>query len=156
MSTPQRLASPSNEERTVELPVDPQRGIGLATVVYRRDGHIEDRRYHFQDDRIIPADMVARMTRHQNTESQELTDSISECSMSEGGEPQGQAKETCHCYQDTEMDESSKVINGDMVDGLKPSSLRKHHMRGGSVKGNSKLVNGDIDRHAFLAFFCRD
>ncbi|KAE8365069.1 hypothetical protein BDV27DRAFT_171883 [Aspergillus caelatus] len=157
MSTPQRPSPSNNEDRMIQLAVDPQRGIGLATVTRTRNGQIEeDRRDHFQDDRIIPAKVVASMNRRREAEGQELVDISSECSESDDGEPQEQPQEACHCYQDTEIDESSHVFNGDMVDGMKPSIVRKHHMRGGSVKGKSKLVNGDLDRHSFLAFFCKD
>ncbi|KAE8325661.1 hypothetical protein BDV39DRAFT_216354 [Aspergillus sergii] len=157
MSTPQRSSPPNEEQRMVQLPIDPQRGIGLATLTCTRSGHIEEgRRFYFQDDRIIPAGMVARMNRSQETNSQDLEDISSECSLSDDGESQEQPTEACHCYRDTEIDESSHVINGDMVDGMKAPRVRKHHMRGGSVKGKSKLVNGDLDRQAFVAFFCQE
>ncbi|OGM48833.1 hypothetical protein ABOM_003018 [Aspergillus bombycis] len=156
MSTPQRLNSPNNEQRTIQLPVDPERGIGLATVVYARNGHIEHQSRHFQDDRIFPADMVASRNERQDTEGQDSTDINSECSLFDDGESQEQAEKGCHCYRDTEVDESSSVFNGDVVNGMKPASVRKHHMHGGSVKRNSRLVNGDLDRQSFLAFFCRD
>lgn len=91
MSEPHRFNPPSNEEvcgllplvdaspkRTNfaqemdQPPVDHQRGIGLATVTYTHNGHIEEsRRFHFQDDRIIPAAMVASMNRHQEAEGRE-------------------------------------------------------------------------------------
>ncbi|OOO05235.1 hypothetical protein OAory_01067510 [Aspergillus oryzae] len=145
MSTPQRSSPPNEEERRVQLPLNPQRGIGLATLTYTRNGPVgEDRRFYFQDDRIIPAEMVS------------LEGISSQCSLSDDGESQEEPTEACHCYRDTEIDESSHVFNGDMVDGMKAPRVRKHHMRGGSVKGKSKLVNGDLDRHTFLAFFCQD
>ncbi|KAE8139844.1 hypothetical protein BDV38DRAFT_41022 [Aspergillus pseudotamarii] len=147
--------NPTNNEIT-QTPVDPQRGIGLATITRTRSGHIEQyRRFHFQDDRVIPAAMVATMSRRQETEGREL-DTSSECSESDDGEPQEQAKESCHCYRDTEIDDSSHVFNGDVVNGMKPSIARKHYMRGGSVKGKSKLVNGDLDKASFAAFFCQN
>ncbi|KAB8212998.1 hypothetical protein BDV33DRAFT_185682 [Aspergillus novoparasiticus] len=154
MSTPLRSNS-LNNERAIQVPADPQRAIGLATVTYTRIGHEEEQRYHFQDDHVIPAKRVANMNGHQEAQSEEATDIDSECSLSDR-ESQEEAKQACHCFRDTEIDESSNAINGDMVDGMRPSSTRKHHMRGGSVKGKSRLVNGDLDRHAFLAFFCRD
>ncbi|EIT79466.1 hypothetical protein BDV35DRAFT_339928 [Aspergillus flavus] len=157
MSTPQRSSPPDEEERRVQLPLNPQRGIGLATLTYTRNGPVgEDRRFYFQDDRIIPAEMVSRMNRSQETRSQDLEGISSQCSLSDDGESQEEPTEACHCYRDTEIDESSHVFNGDMVDGMKAPRVRKHHMRGGSVKGKSKLVNGDLDRHTFLAFFCQD
>ncbi|KAE8160925.1 hypothetical protein BDV40DRAFT_269227, partial [Aspergillus tamarii] len=139
-----------------QTPVDTQRGIGLATLTRTRSGHIEQyRRFHFQDDRVIPAAMVASMSRRQETEGREL-DISSQCSESDDGEPQERAKEACHCYRDTEIDQSSHVFNGDVVQSMNTSIVRKHHMRGGSVKGNSKLVNGDLDKDSFAAFFCQD
>lgn len=65
-----------------------------------------------------------------------------------------QTESICHCYRDTEIDNKSHVFNGDVTTGNEQSVNRKHHMRGGSVKNQSKFVNGDIDRDAFLAFFC--
>lgn len=52
------------------------------------------------------------------------------------------------------MDHSARVFNGDIARAYDPSSTREHHLHGGSVKNKSRLVNGDLDRDTFLAFFC--
>lgn len=52
------------------------------------------------------------------------------------------------------MDHSSRVFNGDIARVYDPSTTREHHLHGGSVKNKSRLVNGDLDRDTFLAFFC--
>ncbi|PYH28212.1 uncharacterized protein BO87DRAFT_235008 [Aspergillus neoniger CBS 115656] len=64
-------------------------------------------------------------------------------------------RHACHCHKDTEIDNTSFLFNGDIVDGSEPSLVRKHHLQGGSVRNHSKFVNGDLDRETFLAFFCQ-
>lgn len=59
-----------------------------------------------------------------------------------------------HCYENTDMDRSARVFNGDVARAYDSSSTREHHLHGGSVKNKSRLVNGDLDRDTFLAFFC--
>lgn len=52
------------------------------------------------------------------------------------------------------MDRSARVYNGDVARAYDSSSTREHHLHGGSVKNQSRLVNGDLGRDTFLAFFC--
>lgn len=59
-----------------------------------------------------------------------------------------------HCYTNTDVDHSSHVFNGDIARAYDSSSTREHHLHGGSVKNQSRLVNGDLDRDTFLAIFC--
>jgi hypothetical protein len=59
-----------------------------------------------------------------------------------------------HQFEHTEIDYNSDVLNGDVLSTLDQSSVREHRLCGGSVKNHSKLVNGDTDRDAFIAFFC--
>lgn len=55
----------------------------------------------------------------------------------------------------TNIDESSLVINGNLVDDQGPGSFRTHTVHGGFVQNESELVNGDMDRETFLSVFCR-
>ncbi|KAE8375665.1 hypothetical protein BDV26DRAFT_294781 [Aspergillus bertholletiae] len=155
MSSPERSNAPNNEQE-VQPPVDPQRSVGLATVTHTRSDEVEVRRFYFQDDRAIPGHMVPSTSGYQGAQSQEATEISSDCSLYGEEEPPEQPKEECHCYRDTDVDQSSSVFNGAVVDGVKPVAIRKHHMHGGSVKRDSKVVNGDLDQKSFLAFFCGD
>lgn len=67
------------------------------------------------------------------------------CSLSAGGEPLESPRSACHCCQNVEVDESSNVFNGDMVDGMQPANLQNHHMLGGSVEGNSRVVDSELN-----------
>jgi hypothetical protein len=63
---------------------------------------------------------------------------------------------TDHSSKATQIDSSSQVINGSVIDGRRTGSVGKHSLEGGSVKNNSKLANGNMDPKSFIAFFCRD
>lgn len=69
---------------------------------------------------------------------------------------------TCDCSLSGESeqppykDPSSHVFNGDKVKGQKRSGVHTNYLSGGSVKNNSRFINGDLDKDTFLAFFCRD
>lgn len=85
------------------------------------------------------------------------SDDRSVCTLFEDCDHQERSKHVCHCYKDTEIDQKSWVYNGSLVGADTSEIIRKHHLNGGSVKNESKLVNGDLpDREAFLAFFCNN
>ncbi|KAJ5369994.1 uncharacterized protein N7496_006086 [Penicillium cataractarum] len=54
----------------------------------------------------------------------------------------------------TQIEDGSEVLNGNVYDVQKPQPQGWNVMQGGFVKGNSKLVNGNMPKEAFLAYFC--
>lgn len=85
-----------------------------------------------------------------------VADAESNCTSFEDYKHDEKAEKICFGLKDTEIDNSSKVFNGATKDNFEHSKTRKHHLDGGSIKNNSKFVNGDLDRESFIAFFCRD
>jgi hypothetical protein len=53
-----------------------------------------------------------------------------------------------------QIEGGSQVLNGDVVKTKQSQSSSCHKIVGGSVRKESKFVNGDLDREIFLAFFC--
>lgn len=54
----------------------------------------------------------------------------------------------------TQIEGSSQVLNGDVTKAKQSQSSSCHKLVGGSVRKQSKFVNGNMDRESFLAFFC--
>lgn len=86
--------------------------------------------------------------------SQPSLDRQSNCTSFDGLDSVQSPDHVAHCYTNTYMDHSAQVFNGDVARAYDPSSTREHHLHGGSIKNQSKLVNGDLDRDTFLAIFC--
>ncbi|OJJ52788.1 hypothetical protein ASPSYDRAFT_560395 [Aspergillus sydowii CBS 593.65] len=131
-----------------------QRDMGVAQVVHVRQDHSEVRSARFQDEIVVgfQSSSVVSSPRDQGGSPHGGSNC---CTLFEDCEHNRQAELVCHCSKDTDID-NSRVFNGDMVDGQEQSVVRKHHLNGGSVKNNSRFINGDLDKDTFLAFFCRD
>ncbi|BCR85236.1 uncharacterized protein ACHE_20694A [Aspergillus chevalieri] len=123
-------------------------GMGVATMTRYHDSQHECRGLLFENE------TVACRTRF--GENDNRTDAESSCTSFEDYNHNEKADKICFGLKDTEIDNSSKVFNGVTKDDFEHSKIRKHHLDGGSIKNNSKFVNGDLDREAFIAFFCRD
>jgi hypothetical protein len=61
-----------------------------------------------------------------------------------------------HGFTGTQVDENSFIFNGDATGGGSQDGTRIHMIRGGSVKNNSNLWNGDMDPASFTKNFCED
>lgn len=54
------------------------------------------------------------------------------------------------------VDDGSVIVNGDVTGSKGNSRTRVHMIDGGSVRNNSVVCNGDMNRANFLELFCRD
>ncbi|KAJ5378039.1 uncharacterized protein N7496_005448 [Penicillium cataractarum] len=124
------------------------RGMGLAVYTRDVDSSRTTRSFLFRDE------LVEQYS--EDTQANTGRDDRSVCTLIEDCEHQERSSQACNCYKDTEIDEASMVYNGSIADGESSRTLGKHHLNGGSVKNGSKLVNGNLDREAFLAFFCNN
>ncbi|KAK9646521.1 hypothetical protein HCH54_005260 [Aspergillus fumigatus] len=144
----------SSMSRASGTPSSSQRDLGLATVIHVRHDQSEIRQVSFRDDIILsPSSGASEVGHLEDTRSNDVE---SNCTLIEDCDNPAQGEQVCHCYSNTEIDNTSRVFNGDIIDGNADSTIRKHHLKGGSIKNNSKFVNGDLDRNTFIAFFCRD
>ncbi|KAF4766423.1 hypothetical protein HAV15_010659 [Penicillium sp. str.  len=65
------------------------------------------------------------------------------------------SRHSAHGFFGMEIDESSRVFNGD-ARGKHPAGTQLHMISGGSVKKNSTLFNGDLDPESFKKFFGKE
>ncbi|KAJ6190148.1 hypothetical protein N7519_000169 [Penicillium mononematosum] len=121
---------------------------GLATYSHDRGGDLETRSFSFRDDQVRS---IGFNGDHRPDHDQ---DRQSNCTSFDGLNNVQSPDHIRHCYANTNIDRSAQVFNGDVARAYDSSSTREHHLHGGSVKNKSKLVNGDLDRDTFLAFFC--
>ncbi|OQE26077.1 hypothetical protein PENFLA_c007G06667 [Penicillium flavigenum] len=121
---------------------------GLATYSHDRGDDRETRSFAFRDDQVRS---IGFNRDHQPDHDQ---DRQSNCTSFDGLNNVQSPDHIRHCFTNTNMDHSAQVFNGDIARAYDSSSTREHHLHGGSVKNNSRLVNGDLDRDTFLAFFC--
>lgn len=155
-------------------------GMGVATMTHYRDSQHECRRLLFENETVLPlgsATCRAGFDENNNRSGMEslilvtpkgtlvikkvtmlisIADVEGSCTSFEDYNHNEKADKICFGFKDTEIDNASKVFNGVTKDDFEHSKVRKHHLDGGSIKNNSKFVNGDLDREAFIAFFCRD
>lgn len=122
------------------------RGMGLAVYTRDVDSTPITRSFLFRDD------LVGRYS--EDAPANSGRDDRSDCTLFEDCDHQERSRHVCHCYKNTNVDQKSWVYNGSIVGAETSETIRKHHLNGGSVKNESKLVNGDLDRETFLAFFC--
>lgn len=66
-----------------------------------------------------------------------------------------QTVRSAHGFFGMEIDESSRVFNGD-TRGKHPDRTSLHMISGGSVKNNSTLFNGDLDPESFNKIFAKE
>ncbi|KAJ5473959.1 hypothetical protein N7475_003525 [Penicillium sp. IBT 31633x] len=65
------------------------------------------------------------------------------------------SRRSAHGFFGMEIDESSRVFNGD-VRGKHPDETQLHMISGGSVKNNSTLFRGDLDPESFEKIFAKE
>ncbi|KAJ5976627.1 hypothetical protein N7481_010334 [Penicillium waksmanii] len=147
---PNRRSSPiasAASNSVLELPRD-RSDWGLATYSHDRGNVPETRSFSFRDDE------VRSVAFNRGYPADRDEDRRSNCTSFDGLDNVQSPDRIKHCYTNTAMDHSARVFNGDIARAYDPSSTREHHLHGGSVKNESRLVNGDLDRETFLAFFC--
>lgn len=158
-----------SSDSILQLPPD-NSTMGLATYSHDRNNELTTRSFHFRDeqvhslgfnsgypsgrDRGVIVLLLSPATVLSANHPQPPLDLESNCTSFNGLDSVQSPSHIMHCYRDTNIDRSAQVFNGDIARAYDSSSSREHHLHGGSVRNNSRLVNGDLDRDTFLAFFC--
>ena len=65
------------------------------------------------------------------------------------------SRRSAHGFFGMEIDESSRVFNGD-ARGKHPDGTSLYTISGGSVKNNSTLFNGNLDPESFRKIFAKE
>ncbi|KAJ5117917.1 hypothetical protein N7448_004431 [Penicillium atrosanguineum] len=137
----------SNSSRDTTSPLD-NNEMGLATYTHDRDDYLATRSFYFRDEG------VRSLSFNREAPPERDQDRQSECTSFEGFDNQQTPGHAAHCFRATKVDRTSDVFNGDASRSQDPSTTREHHLHGGSVTNQSRMVNGDLDVEAFLAYFC--